>query len=76
MGPFDAFWLATAVRLSAPLVFASTGELVSERAGILNVGLEGMMLAGAFFGFRAATCRAARPSACSSGRWPPWSSPH
>ena len=51
MGPFDAFWLATAVRLSAPLVFASTGELVSERAGILNVGLEGMMLTGAFFGF-------------------------
>jgi simple sugar transport system permease protein len=51
MGPFDAFWLATAVRLTAPLLFASTGELVSERSGILNVGLEGMMLSGAFFGF-------------------------
>jgi general nucleoside transport system permease protein len=34
-----------------PLLFASLGELVSEQAGVLNVGLEGYMLCGAFLGF-------------------------
>ncbi|MCB8879509.1 ABC transporter permease [Acidisoma cellulosilytica] len=40
--------LAAAVRLSAPMLLASLGELVSERAGVLNIGLEGLMLFGAF----------------------------
>jgi len=51
MGPFDVAWLAASVRLSTPLLFAATGELVAERTGILNIGLEGMMLAGAFFAY-------------------------
>ena len=37
-----------------PLLFASLGEMVSERAGVLNIGLEGMMLVGAYVGFVAA----------------------
>jgi simple sugar transport system permease protein len=40
--------LASAVRLSAPILLASLGELVCERAGVLNIGLEGLMLFGAF----------------------------
>ncbi len=51
MGPFDAVWLSSAIRLSTPLIFAATGELIAERTGIINIGLEGMMLVGAFFGF-------------------------
>jgi len=37
-----------------PLMFASLGETISESAGVLNVGLEGMMITGAFAGFLAA----------------------
>ncbi|MEV0248551.1 ABC transporter permease [Nocardia sp. NPDC050712] len=38
------------VRLAIPLILASAGELVSERAGVLNLSVEAMMLTGAFAG--------------------------
>jgi ABC-type uncharacterized transport system permease subunit len=40
--------LASTVTMAVPLLFAALGELIAERAGIINVGLEGMMLTGAF----------------------------
>jgi general nucleoside transport system permease protein len=43
-------FLAGAVRLALPVLMAAVGELVSERAGVLNLGLEGIMLTGAFAG--------------------------
>lgn len=45
------------LRAAAPLLFAGLGELVAERSGVLNLGVEGMMLIGAVIGFvaRAAT---------------------
>ncbi len=36
---------------AVPLLFASTGEIVTERSGILNLGVEGMMALGAFIAF-------------------------
>jgi ABC-type uncharacterized transport system permease subunit len=40
-------FLAAAVRISTPLLLAATGELINERAGVINLGIEGAMLAGA-----------------------------
>ena len=45
-----SFW-AAAVRIASPLILATMGELICERAGVLNLGIEGIMVAGAFTGW-------------------------
>ncbi|WP_137132675.1 ABC transporter permease [Rhizobium sp. FY34] len=41
-------FLAAAIRIATPLIFAALGGILSERAGVFAVGLEGMMLLGAW----------------------------
>ncbi len=46
--------LATAITAGTPLLFAALGEILVERSGVLNLGVEGMMLVGAVAGYVAA----------------------
>jgi simple sugar transport system permease protein len=48
---FTASLWAAAIRIASPLIFATLGELLCERAGVLNLGIEGIMTAGAFTGW-------------------------
>ena len=55
-----SFWIAT-LRIATPLIFGTLGVLLCERAGVLNLGIEGIMVAGAFTGWLAVY-----------GGWPLW----
>jgi simple sugar transport system permease protein len=46
-----ALFFQTAIIMGTPLLFATLGEILTEKAGHLNLGVEGMMLMGASFGF-------------------------
>src|SRR5262249_9772977 len=48
-------FLASGVRTATPLALAALGELVVERAGVINISLEGVILAGAFGALTGAT---------------------
>lgn len=53
----DGFWIplfAAAVTAGTPLLYAALGEILTERVGVLNLGVEGMMLVGAVAGFATA----------------------
>ena len=53
LGFLTAF-LSAAVRLAMPLMYGGLGETIAEKSGILNIGMEGVMISGAFFSFAGA----------------------
>ena len=50
---FTASVFASAIRLATPYIFSALGETFAQRSGVLNLGVDGMMLMGAFTGFYA-----------------------
>ncbi|MBX0329083.1 hypothetical protein K2Z83_15500 [Oscillochloris sp. ZM17-4] len=71
--------LHSTIRLATPYLYAAIGETIGQRSGLLNLGVEGMMLMGAYVGFYVVfttarsrrSCRAPRPTPSGSGcSWP------
>ena len=48
----DSFWAAT-LRIATPLIFGVLGALICEKSGVLNLGIEGIFVAGAMAGWMA-----------------------
>src|SRR5712692_10580261 len=47
---FSVALIASAIRVTMPILLASLGAVYSERGGVVNIGLEGIMIMGTFFG--------------------------
>ncbi|EHK53999.1 ABC transporter permease [Allomesorhizobium alhagi] len=66
MDLFVAIFTGTIIA-ATPLIFAALGELVVEKSGVLNLGIEGMMLMGAAFAFGAVVAGYSMPVAIIAG---------
>lgn len=66
MDLFIAIFTGTIIA-ATPLIFAALGELVVEKSGVLNLGIEGMMLMGAAFAFGAVVAGYSMPVAITAG---------
>ena len=58
------------LRIATPLILGTLGVLLCERAGVLNLGIEGIMVAGAFTGWLAVYLGRRSGAASRSRRWP------
>ena len=64
----EAF-LSSSIGMATPILLAALGELLVEESGIINIGIEGAMLCGAFFALTVAYFPA-RPSSGLGPEWP------
>ncbi|MGL4242342.1 MAG: ABC transporter permease [Beijerinckiaceae bacterium] len=65
--PFWLLVLLTIITAATPLLLAATGEHVTEQSGVLNLGVEGMMIMGAAFAFAVAILTGSTPLAIAAG---------
>ena len=61
--------IVTIVNVTTPILLAATGELVVEKSGVLNLGIEGMMLVGAIAGFAVTFEVANNPGLADAAPW-------
>ena len=61
--------LTAAIRLAVPVLLATLGEIVTERSGVLNLGLDGVMVVGGVAGFLVAYYLQSGPLAVSAHGW-------
>ena len=64
--------LTAAIRLAVPVLLAALGEIVTERAGVLNLGLEGVMAMGGVAGFMVAYFAQSGPWPAPARGWAWW----
>jgi simple sugar transport system permease protein len=64
--------LTSAIRLSVPVLLVVLGEIITERSGVLNLGLEGIMIIGGVAGFMTAYFLETGPMADASGYLYSW----
>ena len=69
---FLAGLLSASVRMATPIVFAAMGEVLVERSGVLNLGIEGIMLMGAVTGFLLLRSEERRVGKECRSRWSPY----
>ncbi len=60
------------IRLAIPVLLATLGEIITERSGVLNLGIDGIMAVGGLFGFWAAYALENGPLAGVGGEWSAW----
>jgi simple sugar transport system permease protein len=64
--------LSAGFRLAVPVLLAVLGEIITERSGVLNLGLEGIMAVGGFTGFAVAYYLETGIMSGSTGEWTSW----
>lgn len=64
---FSAGLWSSGIRLAVPTLLAAIGEAISERSGVLNLGLEGMMMVGAFTAFAVTSSTGSAPIGLAAG---------
>ncbi len=62
--------VAAGIQLAAPFLIAALGETLGQRSGVINLGVDGIMLLGAFASYYTALQTGSLPSSPSSSAWP------
>ena len=74
-GAFAVGLIAATLRVATPLIYGTIGEIITERSGVLNLGIEGIMFLGAFVGFAVAATLSGSGARATASACPTWPAP-